>query len=86
MMIAANRFTGNYAEIILATSRPEALIEAVRPKKAEMISAEDIARMEAEMERLHQDRQAVEDNMLSLVVAKGFSTQSPSLKNGKPGM
>jgi hypothetical protein len=79
MMIAANRFTGNYAEMIFATSRPEALIEAVRPKKAEVISAEDIARMEAEMERLHQDSQAVEDsigdNMLSLVVAKGFTTR-----------
>jgi ParB-like chromosome segregation protein Spo0J len=79
MMTAANRFTASYAEMILATSRPEAVIETARPKKAEEISAEDIARMEAEMERLHQDSQAVEDSigdtMLSLVVAKGFTTR-----------
>jgi hypothetical protein len=43
------------------------------------ISQEDLARMEKEMERLNQDSQAAEesvgDTMLSLVVAKGFTTR-----------
>jgi ParB-like chromosome segregation protein Spo0J len=76
MMIAANRLTATYAEMILLTTRPESLSAQAQPKKKDAISAEDIARMEAEMERLHQDCQAVEDGigdtLLSLVVAKGF--------------
>ncbi|VVD29249.1 ParB/RepB/Spo0J family partition protein [Paraburkholderia dioscoreae] len=76
MMVAANRFTASYAEMLLITTRPEALTAKAQPKKKTDISPEDIARMEAEMERLHQDCQAVEDGigdtMLSLVVAKGF--------------
>ncbi|WP_230205676.1 plasmid partitioning protein RepB C-terminal domain-containing protein [Burkholderia cenocepacia] len=76
MMIAANKFTKPYAEMILVTTRADALTDKAKPKKREEISPEDISRMEAEMERLQQDSMAVEDTigdtMLSLVVAKGF--------------
>lgn len=76
MMIAANKYTKTYVDMILVTTRPDALMDKARPKKQEQISSEDIARMEAEMERLQQDSMAVEDtmgdSMLSLVVAKGF--------------
>ncbi|PFH27397.1 plasmid partitioning protein RepB C-terminal domain-containing protein [Burkholderia sp. JKS000303] len=76
MMIAANKFTKPYAEMILVTTRSDALTDKAKPKKREEISPEDISRMEAEMERLQQDSMAVEDTigdtMLSLVVAKGF--------------
>ncbi|WP_250477305.1 MULTISPECIES: plasmid partitioning protein RepB C-terminal domain-containing protein [unclassified Caballeronia] len=79
MMIAANRFTASYAGMLLATTRPEALAESARPKAMDSISQEDLARMEKEMERLNQDSQAAEesvgDTMLSLVVAKGFTTR-----------
>jgi len=80
MMIAANRFTATYASMILITTRPEGLSAAESKKKLEPeVSLENIARMEREMERLHQDYQAVEDGMgdtmLSLVVAKGFITR-----------
>ena len=47
-----------------------------KPKKLEGVSAEDIARMEREMERLNRDYRAVEgslgDTMLALVVARGY--------------
>jgi len=77
MMIAANRYTATYASMILMTTRPEALAASEAKKKLEPeVSLENIARMEREMERLHQDYQAVEDGMgdamLSLVVAKGY--------------
>jgi ParB-like chromosome segregation protein Spo0J len=76
MMTAANRLTVNYAEMLLVTTRPESLALPGKAKQREGIDQQDILRMEREMERLHQDYQAVEDTMgetlLSLVVAKGY--------------
>lgn len=76
MMVAANKFTATYADLILVATRAEALADDAKRKKKEEISAEDLAKMESEMERLRQDCQAVEDEigdtMLSLVVAKSF--------------
>ncbi|KVL20490.1 plasmid partitioning protein RepB C-terminal domain-containing protein [Burkholderia sp. MSMB1826] len=76
MMVAANKFTASYAEMILVATRSEALMDGAKPKKKDEISSEDLAKMESEMERLRQDCQAVEDEigdtMLSLVVAKSF--------------
>ncbi|MFM0663328.1 plasmid partitioning protein RepB C-terminal domain-containing protein [Paraburkholderia sediminicola] len=76
MMVAANKFTATYAEMILVATRSEALVDGPKPKKKDEISLEDLAKMESEMERLRQDCQAVEDEigdtMLSLVVAKSF--------------
>lgn len=75
MMIAANRFSGSYAEMILVATRPEMLVGSKKSKKADCLSPEDIGRMERELERLHEDYRAIEDNigetMLVLVVAKG---------------
>lgn len=76
MMIASNRFTGPYAEMILATTRPELLVDCKKIRRLEDVKLEDIARMEREMEKLHQDYLSAEDEvgetMLTLVVAKGF--------------
>ncbi|WP_031322229.1 plasmid partitioning protein RepB C-terminal domain-containing protein, partial [Pseudomonas putida] len=67
-------FTGRYAEMVLAATRPEQLVEA--KKVSEGVTAEDIARMEREMEKLYHDYRLVEDTlgetMLVLVVAKGY--------------
>lgn len=75
MMIAANRFTITYATMILSATRSELLLEPKKPKLIEA-SAEDIARMEREMEKLYQDYRSVQDTlgetMLVLVVAKGY--------------
>jgi hypothetical protein len=76
MMILANRFTVSYAKVLLAATRPEHLVDSDKTKKLEGISAEDIARMEREMERLNRDYRAVEgslgDTMLALVVTRGY--------------
>ncbi|QMV27703.1 ParB N-terminal domain-containing protein [Brucella sp. BO3] len=75
MMIAANRFTITYTTMILSATRPELLLEPKKPKPLEA-SAEDIARMEREMDKLYQDYRSVQDTlgdtMLVLVVAKGY--------------
>lgn len=76
MMVSANRYTTNYARMILATTRPELLVDGVKAKPAAGVTPEQIARMEREMEKLQQDYRSVEDTlgetMLVLVVAKGF--------------
>ncbi|MEH6461718.1 plasmid partitioning protein RepB C-terminal domain-containing protein [Chitinimonas sp. JJ19] len=75
MMIAANRFTKPYAEMVLATTRPEQLVDK-KTKPSTDLRPEDIARMEREMEKLHQDyllaEEDIGDTMLSLVIAKGY--------------
>lgn len=75
MMISANCFTRNYARMVLAASRPEMLVEQKKKPKND-VTAVDIARMERELENLHNDYRQVEDTlgetMLVLVVAKGY--------------
>lgn len=75
MMISANCFTARYAEMVLVATRPELLVSAKKKTNGEA-SAEDIARMEREMEKLYHDYRLVEDTlgetMLVLVVTKGY--------------
>ncbi|MHC8293537.1 plasmid partitioning protein RepB C-terminal domain-containing protein [Pseudomonas sp. LB3P58] len=75
LMVSANCFTQAYADMVLAASRPEMLIEKKTKLSAE-VSVEEIARMEREMEKLFHDYKVVEDTlgetMLFLVVAKGY--------------
>ncbi|CAA7615665.1 plasmid partitioning protein RepB C-terminal domain-containing protein [Magnetospirillum sp. UT-4] len=76
MMVSANRFTISYVKMLLATTRPEHLVDGAKPKPAAGVSPEDIARMEREMDKLQQDYRAVEETLgettLALVVARGF--------------
>ena len=76
MMISANHCTENYARMILATSKPEDLVEPAKVKPTRGVAPADMARMEREMEKLQRDYRLIEDNygetMLTLVVAKGF--------------
>jgi hypothetical protein len=76
MMVAANRFTGPYAEMLVTTSRQDMLVDEKRVRPSEDIRPADIARMEREMERLHRDyvmaEEDVGDTMLTLVVTKGY--------------
>lgn len=75
MMISANCFTQNYAQMVLAATRPE-MLNTKKSKVTNASNAEDIARMEREMEKLYQDYKVIEDTlgetMLVLVVAKGY--------------
>jgi hypothetical protein len=79
MMVSANLFTRPYAHMLLAATRPEHLVDSDKPKPGNNVSAEDILRMERELEKVSQDHKLAEEtlgeNMLSLVVAKGYVTR-----------
>jgi hypothetical protein len=76
LMIAANRLTVSYAKALLAATPKEQLAVPEKPKSISGVSAEAIARMEAEMNHLQRDYRLVEDGygttILNLVVAKGY--------------
>lgn len=75
MMGAAACFSLRYAQMMLAMTPQDQLIEK-KGKLPSDVSAQDITRMETEMEKLYQNYRSVEDGlgetMLLLVVAKGY--------------
>ena len=75
MKLSANCFTNIYAKMMLSATRPDQLVAPARPPKSHM-TAEDIGRLEREMDKLSQDYRLVEDTMgetmLILVIAKGY--------------
>ena len=75
MMVDMNNFSKGYAEgLFLGTSKDQ-LVNPEKPKTT-VLSAEEIARMEQEMESLERDFKAIEadysDNMLNLTVIRGY--------------
>ena len=73
LMSAMNNFTARYAHALLAATRREDLVQ---PKKIHGLSAEQMARMEHEMDGLQREFKAVSasygDTVLNLVVASGY--------------
>ena len=76
IMVSANNFTKAYADaLVLGTSRDQMVAPQEGKKKAGM-TAEEVARMEREMESQEQDFKAIEanytENMMSLTLARGY--------------
>lgn len=76
VMVSANNFTKAYAEaLVLATSK-EQLLSPHEPKKKTGMTAEELARMESEMESLEKDFRSIEanytENMMTLTLARGY--------------
>jgi hypothetical protein len=73
LMSAMNNFTARYAHALLAASRREDLVQ---PKKIHGLSAEQMSRMEHEMDGLQREFKAVSasygDTVLNLVIASGY--------------
>ncbi|SFI52965.1 plasmid partitioning protein RepB C-terminal domain-containing protein [Caulobacter sp. UNC279MFTsu5.1] len=76
LMVSAGNFTSAYAKALLAATRQADLVQAHKPKKVGGMTAEQMARMEREMESLTQDFKALEssygDDVLHLVIASGY--------------
>src|SRR5580704_6453205 len=76
LMAAMNNFTARYAQALLAATRREDLAQPDRPKKIGGLTAEQMARMEREMDGLQREFKAVSasygDTVLNLVVAAGY--------------
>jgi hypothetical protein len=75
-MNSANNYSGNYARALYLATRQDQLAQPDQPKERDGIGAEEIARMEREMESLEQDFRVVEEgyskNILHLVVARDY--------------
>lgn len=76
VLLSAHNFTKSYVEaLVLATPRDQMVAPNEEKKKAGM-TAEELARMEREMEALEHDFKAIEatytENMMSLTLAKGY--------------
>lgn len=78
MMTAAN-WTASYAKALLAATPQAELAKPDKPKKVAGLTREQMARMEREMESLHQDFKQIEnsygDDILHLVIASGYLTK-----------
>ncbi len=76
LMAAAGNYTSAYAKALLAATRQHDLVHAERPKNVGGLTAEQMDRMEREMETLQRDFKAVEasygDDVLNLVIATGY--------------
>jgi hypothetical protein len=75
LMVGANNFTRGYAEGLFMVTSKDQLVDPQQPK-VKSISAEDLAKMEAEMEVLERDFKSIEDayaeNMLNFTVIRGY--------------
>src|SRR5207248_8685372 len=80
LMLAMNNHSARYAHALLAATRREDLVQ---PKKIHGLSAEQIARMEHEMDGLQREFKAVSasygDTVLNLVVASGYLPASSAM-------
>ena len=76
LMIAANRVSSTYAMALLAATPAHMLVSERKPRRVGKLSAEQMARMEKEMENLHGRFKAIEQSygqdVLNLVLAKGY--------------
>ena len=70
LMVSANNFTSSYAHALFIGTTPDHLLQPTKPKTAKGLSADEIVRMESEVESLERDFKAAEaafgENMLNL--------------------
>ena len=76
LMVSGCNFTFAYARALLVGTAPEQLVKPEQPKKVKGLSAEEIARMEKEMESLERDFRLFQDqfgqNTLHLGAAQRY--------------
>ncbi len=79
LMNTAGNYTLSYAKALLAATPQAELKHSDQPKKVAGLTAEQMARMEREMEALQQGMKGVEarygDDILHLVIASGYVTK-----------
>ncbi len=76
LMVSGNNYTFAYARALLVGTTPDQLVKPDEPKKVKGLSAEEIARMEREMETLERDFRIFQDqfgqNTLHLGAAQRY--------------
>jgi hypothetical protein len=76
LMKTVNNFTAAYVEVLILGTPKDQLANPEEPKKKEGLSAEEIARIEQEMETLQHDVKSVQENygehVLTLTLFRGY--------------
>jgi len=76
LMVSMNDFTKGYADALFVGTPVDQLAHPERGKKVPNLSAEEVVRMEQELESLERDFKAIEanygENMLNLTVIAGY--------------
>lgn len=76
LMVSTNNFVHGYAEALVFGTHKDQLTDPTETKVKEGMSAEDIARLEQEMESVQRDMKAVEEaygvNILEMGLARGY--------------
>lgn len=76
LMVSSHNFSVDYAKCLIAAAPPEQLIDDNRPKDANGLTADEMARMEREMETLGREFRLIEEthgqNTLNLVVVVAY--------------
>jgi ParB-like chromosome segregation protein Spo0J len=76
LMVTAGNFSASYAKALLIATKQNDLARPERPKRITGMTAEQIARLELEMEGLQQEFKHVEstygEDVLHLVIASGY--------------
>jgi ParB-like chromosome segregation protein Spo0J len=76
LMVAMNNFTKSYVQALVIGTNPDEKLSSAEPKKKTGMTAEELARMEREMEALEKDFKSIEanytENMMSLTLARGY--------------
>lgn len=79
LMCAAHNFSENYAKCLVAATPDEQLVSGERPRELRGLSADELSRMEHEIETLGREFKLIEQsfgkNTLNLVVACGYLKQ-----------
>lgn len=76
LMISSHNFSVDYAKCLVAATPSDQLVDASRPKDANGLTADEMARMEREMETLGREFRLIEEthgqNTLNLVVVVAY--------------
>ena len=76
LMVSANNYTKTYAEALVLATPKDQMLSHQKPKKKAGMTAEELARMEREMEALEKDFKSIEanysENMMSLTLGRGY--------------
>ena len=76
LMVSSHNYSVDYAKCLIAATASEQLVEANRPKETNGLTADEMARMEREMETLGREFQLIEEshgqNTLNLVVVVAY--------------
>jgi len=76
LMVGANSYSKAYVEALILATPEDQLLPAVKPKKPKGLSAENLAKLEQEMEVMQRDLKAVEKSygqeVLRLTVARSY--------------